>query len=139
MIGVKLGKHLSTKAAIANRVSQNNWPGIYLRHRPQKAPLPSIVITVIGGAPDYSLNGEISDLPKVVQVDVDSHKQIEPIEIGELVRTEIGAFLTSATWDDVTVQSVTIENERDQEFPPTDNSNQWVYRRSVDYRITYDR
>lgn len=139
MIGFKLGRHLSGLAEIRNRVEQGGWHGIYPDNAPQNAPYPRVIISVIGGAPDYKLTGEISDLGKVVQVDVDSERRFDTNEITELIRTQIGFITTPTTWDDVTVHSVVIENERDQTFAPAEGSSQWIYRRSLDYRIKYER
>lgn len=139
MIGLKLGKHLSGLADIRNRVEQASFGGIYPDAAPQKAPYPRIVVSVIGGAPDYELGGEISDISKTVQVDVDASSRHEANTIAELIRTNVGFVTAPTTWDDVTIQSVVIENERDQAFSPTDAGGQWIYRRSIDYRVTFER
>lgn len=139
MIGYKLGKHLSGLAEIRNRVEQGGWTGIYPDNAPQGAPYPRIVISVIGGSPDYSLTSEISDTGKVVQVDADSPSRFEANELGELIRTQVGFITTPTTWDDMTVHSVVIEGDRDQAFNPSDDSDRWIYRRSTDYRIKYER
>ncbi len=144
MIGIKLGKHLNTnQPAIANRLSNRIYPDV----KPQKIngakpALPNAIISIIGGNPDYTLTGPIGDLAKTVQVDVDAETRYEANEIADLIRTAIEFSSTNPldqTWDDTTVLSCTVENERDQTFSPTDASDQWVFRRSIDYRVTYVR
>lgn len=140
MIGLKLGKYLNTLATINNRLSNRSYPD-----RVPQAELknfPRAIITVLGGSPEYSLSGPIPDLAKTIQVDVDALTRYEANEIALLVKDAIefsSANPGDQTWDDVTVKSCTVENEREQTFPPGDGSDQWTFRRSFDYRVTYVR
>lgn len=133
MIAAKMGKHLRVQPAIANRLSDR----IYPINKPQGTQLPAAVVSVVSGQDDYSLTGAIADVSKIVQVDVDSHNYIDAIEIAELIRTEIE--YANTTWDETVVKSCTVQSERDISFPPTDGSDQQIYRRSVDYLVTYVR
>jgi len=139
MIGLKLGKYLSTQSAINNRLSNRVYPD---RKPQQNTPLPNSIITVIGGNPDYSLSGRIADLHKIVQVDVDATTRYEADEIADLIRVAI-EFSTDVsgdqTWDHTIVKSCTVENEHDQTFAPTDGSDQWTFRKSITYQVTYVR
>jgi hypothetical protein len=145
MIGLRLGTHLNTKAAVLNRLSNR----IYPNRVPQKEKdnYPRSIITTIGGNPDYSLSGPISDISKTVQVDVDAYSQKDADEIAELIRAEIEFSPTvsgNQTWGDAkigesVVLSCTVQNERDQSFQPQDASDRWIFRRSIDYRVTYVR
>jgi hypothetical protein len=142
MIGVKLGKYLAEQADVQAELSHDGKFGMFLSHKPQGFPLPNGIITVVGGNPDYSLTGPIADLAKTVQVDIDAARPQDAIRIALLVKDAIEFSSDNPgdqTWDDTTIKSCTVEQERDQEFPPADASDQWVYRRSVDYRVTYVR
>jgi hypothetical protein len=133
MIAVKLGKYLKTLPAIQNKVSDR----IYIHQKPQGTKLPNVLLGTFSGSPEYTLSGAISDLAKVVQVDVDSAKYLDAIEIAELIRVAIEYH--HGTWDDTVIHSVTVQNETDQVFPQQDASDDRIFRRSVDYKITYER
>lgn len=139
MIGLKLGSYLNTQSAIVNRLSDRIYPDVKPQDNPE---LPNAVITIIGGNPDYSLTGRIADLHKTIQVDVDATSRLEANEIAELIRVTIEFspdVPLNQTWDSTIVTSCTVQNERDQTFPPTDASDQWIFRRSIDYQVTYVR
>ncbi len=135
MIGHKLGTYLNTRPTIGNRLSNRIYPSRVPQN--EKDNFPRSIISVIGGQPDYSLTGEIADLDKIVQVDVDALTQREANEIADLIRQDISFF--DGTWDDTIVKSCVVENERDQSFQPVDKSDQWIFRRSIDYRVAYVR
>ncbi len=145
MIGLKLGKYLTTQStnaalqAVQNRLSDR----IYINRKPQpNTQLPNSIITVIGGNPEYSLTGPIADLHKIVQVDVDATTEYEATEIADLIRAAIEFSPTvplNQTWDGTTVYSCTVQSERDQSFPPKDASDQWIFRRQIEYQVTYVR
>lgn len=134
MIAVKLGKYLNTRTAIQNRLSNR----IYPNRAPQtQKELPYAIVTTVSGSPDYSLTGEIADLAKIVQVDVYSQEYIHAVEIADLIRQEISFF--DGTWDETVVKSCTVENELDLSLPPVDASDAWLFRRTINYRVTYVR
>lgn len=135
MIAIQLGRYLNTRPAIGNRLSNRIYASV-VPHA-EKDNYPRCIVGTIGGQPDYSLSGEIPDLAKTIQVDVDALTPNEAIEIADLIRQEITFF--EGTWDDTIVKSCTDEGERDQSFSPLDKSDQWVFRRSIDYRVTYVR
>lgn len=135
MIAHKLGKYLNTRPDVLNRLSDR----IYPNRVPQQAGnvYPRAIVSAFSGQPDYSLSGEIEDLAKMVQVDVEAESQYEANEVADLIRQEISFF--EGTWDDTIVKSCTVQNERDQDFPPTDGSDQWTFKRIIDYQVTYVR
>ncbi len=139
MIGLELGKYLTTQSTILNRLSNRLYPDV----KPQaNTELPNAVITIVGGNPDYGILGPIADLKKVVQVDVDASTRWEANEIAGLVRVAIEfspSIPGNQTWGDTTVLSCVVEEERDTQFPPKDASDQWIYRRSIDYSVRYVR
>lgn len=133
MIAARLGRYLRTCEDVVNRLSDR----IYPVNKPQGVALPNCSIATFSGTPDYTLTGEIADLAKMVQVDVDGSTYVEAVEIADLIRQELSFF--AGTWDDTVIKSCTVANERDQSFPPADGSDKWTYRRSIDYRVTYVR
>ncbi len=140
MIGLKLGTYLNTRPTILNRLSNRIYPD----RVPQqyKSNFPRAIISVIGGNPDYSLGGPIADVRKVVQVDVDSLRCDESKEIALLIKDEIefsGTVPGDQAWGDVTVKSVVVEQERDTELPPMDSSDDWIFRRTIEYGVRYVR
>lgn len=146
MIGEKLGKFLITVPEVSDKLTQiGHGVKIFLGRIPQqtgsqKISLPAVIINVIGGAPDYHLNGEIGDLATVVQVDVHANSRKEANEIAEAIRLAPLSGINGAMWDeDTEIKEVTIENERELDDAPTDSSDRWTHRHSTDYRITYVR
>lgn len=135
MIAIKLGRYLITRPEIANRLSNRIFPERIPQQ--QLGNYPRAIVASFSGNPDYSLSGAIADLAKQVQVDVEALTPNEAIEIAELIRAEIEYF--HGTWDSTVIHSCTIQNERDQTFPPVAGDDNWIFRRSVDYQVTYER
>lgn len=145
MIGLRLGTTLADNTNVRNKLSNRIYPNRVPQDR--KRDFPRSIITVIGGNPEYHLTGPISDLQKTVQVDVDATTQKEASEIADVIRGEIefsSSVSGNQTWGseaigESVVMSCTVENERDQQFPPEDASDIWTFRRSIDYRVTFIR
>lgn len=149
MIAEKLKNHLHTIPAIADRLSVPEW-GVRIRTNriPQGMPLPYVRLTEITSRPDYHLTGELAGLDAVIQVDVWADTAREADEIAELVRgydhdgnlvaeRPLSGF--AGQWDGVRIDAVTITNEIASQEPPTDASDDWLFRRTTDLRIHYHR
>jgi hypothetical protein len=132
-------KYLASKQPIVDRLSS---PGfgvkIYKRRAPQNVPRPFVVVTGIGGTPDYGLAGEIGDLGKVAQIDVYAESDDEAEEIAELIRlAPLSGY--RGLMDDTCVHAVTIESEIDPDDYQSDGGDNTLSRSTKTYRIHHDR
>lgn len=139
MIGRALVKYLASKPAIADRLTAEKFgTRIFLRRAPQGCPLPLVVVTVIGGSPDYHLAGELGDTSRVVQVSTYAATDLEAEEIAELIRlAPLSGY--RGQMDTVRVQAVTIESEIDRLVESGSGGDAPYYENMKDYRIFFDR
>jgi len=139
MIARKLWGYLKALPAITDALSAPKW-GVRIRvgRIPQGMPLPYVRLAEIGGAPDYSLAGELGDLAKTVQMDVWAETEQAADDIAELIRlAPLSGY--RGTWDGTRVQAVEITAETGTVEDPRDGSDTGRFRNTRDYRIHFQR
>jgi len=139
MTARNLIRYLATKQAIVAKLSIAKFgTRLFARRAPQGCPLPLVVVTALGGAPEYHLTGEIGDLARTFQVDVYADSEDECEEIAELIRlAPLSGY--RGQMDGVRVHAVTIQSEDDPTEQRGDGNDAPYYRSRKDYRIHFDR
>lgn len=131
--------YLAAQQPLVERLSSPRFGvKLYRLRAPENCPLPYVVVTPIGGNPDYALAGEIADLARVVQVDVYAATPDEAEEIFDLIRlAPLSGYrgLMGETY----VHAVTIAREALLDDYRGDGSDRAYARASGDFRIHYDR
>lgn len=133
-----LGTYLRDIPDIQGLVYHDNNIHIYQGTAAQGALLPYIILQIVAGTPDYHLGGEIGDLNKIVQVDCYAATEIEAEAIADAVRLAPLSGYTGLMHE-IQVKWVQIVAERELLQGPVDSSGRATWRKSIDYRITFER
>lgn len=136
-----LGLHLIANVEVASLLAHATAPDgvrVFKGTVPQGVPFPAVTLQAIAGTPDYKLSGEIGDLATIVQVDLYAATELEAEDIGDKIRLAISGYY-GTMGEETVVKSVTIAGDRQLIQQPVDGSGRAGYRKSVDYRITYER
>lgn len=136
-----LGLHLIANVEVATLLQHSSAPDgvrVFKGTIPQGMPFPAATLIAIASTPDYKLSGEIGDLQTIVQVDLYAPTEIEAEDIGDKIRLAISGYY-GTMGESTVVKSVTIAADRELIQQPVDGSGRAGYRKSVDYRITYER
>ena len=137
-----LHDHLKKDTVIQGKVGDK----VYLGRVPQagEKPIPSrcIVINDFSRSPDYHTGGEIGLTTTTVQVDVwardpDATELLNDSEgsIGEAVRQQLSGFRGDV--GTVSIKSSTTQRDNLTASRPDDGSDNWLRRRSFDFRIIH--
>lgn len=111
---------------------------IYPGHLPQGANLPAIVVSFVGGSSDEVLTGPSGLAEGRIQIDVYGHIWRDKNQLARLVRDGIYEHVRqNRALGDVHVHSALKVNELDTDEPPINASDEWRYRRILEFDITY--
>lgn len=103
-----------------------------------------ITLARVNSSHIYDVSGELSVVQALVQIDLYSHSPAVRDELAELVRKRLsgirGEIGNPGDADSlVFVLASTIERDDQIEEPPQDGSDNWMFRRSVDYLMTHEQ
>lgn len=100
-----------------------------------------IVLRRISSVHEYDLGGEIGTVQTVVQIDVYSNVPAIRDDVAEEVRLMLSGSrgYVGNEASKLFVNAATVERDMAIEDRPVDASDEWVFRRSMDFRITHEQ
>ena len=126
-----LAQHLLSRPAITDLVGQR----IYSYYLPQGTSLPAIVYRIISCVPMHAIDGALNTLSARIQLDLLAYRARDISVLREQLRHELSGY--TGTMAGAQVIRSNLVNEIGYVDEPTDGSDRWIYRRSVDYLIRY--
>jgi len=122
--------YLSSKTAITNLVTMLAPCAV-----PPGTAYPYFTFQILSKdrGPHYKLGGPSGKCTIHLVFDIESHLYSDTVAIAEAIRNECEGF--KGVMSGTTIQRFLLDNENDQPQPPTDNSEQWVMCRVVEYVV----
>ncbi|MEF2551991.1 DUF3168 domain-containing protein [Aurantimonas sp. A2-1-M11] len=114
-------------ALVDNRV---NWNA-----RPQASATPSVVLTRVGGTPDYTMAGASGLVASRIQIDAWGKTFASAIGVSRAVKTALSGVATTVSG--VRLQGSFIESER-QSYEQG-SGGEWFHRVSLDFIIWHNQ
>ena len=111
---------------------------IFAGRAPQTIPMPYVLLTQLGAVHEYATTGEITEVQPTIQVDVFARGpkgHLTASVIAERIRDAMSGYV--GVMGTTTVQGCTIERDNELVDLEADGSDDWVYQRSIDYRLTH--
>lgn len=137
MLKEAVNSWLMTQGALRGLVGKRILPGV----APKNTPFPYLTFVRVGTTTPTVLVGTVRIAFSRVQFDCWGSTALEAEQVGDLLRAGLLTWLddpTQPAWGDVTMQSLTIEDDADDEEPAGDSSDDASYRRRIDVTLCYE-